>query len=414
MEIKNKTLCCRFCGSGLSHIFISLGLSPLSNAYLSQEQLGKDEPMFPLDVYVCEKCFLVQLPEFESPENIFNDYAYFSSYSDTWVKHTAEYSRKMKVALGLGQDSLVIELASNDGCLLKNFVKMGIPALGVEPARNVARVAIKNGVDTRIAFFGPAAAKQLAAQGKLADLLIGNNVLAHVPDLNDFVSAMKLILKPKGVITMEFPHLAKLIEGNQFDTIYHEHFSYFSFIVADKVFARQGLTIFDVEELPTHGGSLRIFAKHKEDSSRGISPGVKGMLAWELKEGFGDISYYTRVSKQVVILKNQIKRFLEEVNYQDKVIVGYGAPAKGNTFLNYCGISPAMIPFTVDKNPHKQGKYLPGSRIPIESPEKIRDVKPDYVLILPWNLKDEITQQLSFIRDFNGKFVTFIPRLEIF
>ncbi len=317
MEIKKKDFKCRFCNAGLSHIFISLGLSPLSNAFLSREQLNKEEPLFPLDVYVCGKCFLVQLPEFESPERIFSDYAYFSSYSDTWIDHTREYCVKMQEMFGLGSDSFVVELASNDGCLLKNFVKMGIPSLGIEPARNVAQVAIKNGVNTEVAFFGSATAKKLVSLGKRADLVIGNNVLAHVPDLNDFVSATKLILKSEGTITMEFPHLEKLIDGNQFDTIYHEHLSYFSFIVAERIFAKHGLEVFDVEELPTHGGSLRIYVKHKENNTREVSVRVLELRNHELIKGYADISSYEKFKERVVILKQEIQQFLKEKNQRN-------------------------------------------------------------------------------------------------
>jgi len=413
MEIMKNGFKCRFCNSGLSHIFISLGLSPLSNAYLSQEQLDKKEPLFPLDVYVCDKCFLVQLPEFQSPEIIFKDYAYFSSYSDTWIKHTSAYAKKIQCILNLNQRSLVIELASNDGCLLKNFIKMGIPSLGIEPARNVAEFANKNGVETEVAFFGKATAKKLVSQGKLADLLIGNNVLAHVPDLNDFVAGMKLILKPKGIISMEFPHLAKLIEGNQFDTIYHEHFSYFSFMVVEKVFQKHGLKVFDVEEMPTHGGSLRIYAKHSGNADRLITNRVLAMRKREFDAGYDDIKFYEEFKNNVQLLRSEILRFLKKVKDENKIIVGYGAPAKGNTLLNYCGIDSKIIPFTVDKNPVKQGRFLPGSRIPIESPEKIKEVKPDYVLILPWNIKEEVKEQVSFISGWKGKFVTFVPKVVI-
>ncbi len=405
---------CRFCGLELSNIFVSLGVSPLSNAYLKKEQLGIKEPLYPLEVYVCEGCFLVQLPEFESPENIFGgDYAYFSSYSDTWLKHTKEYADEMSKRFCLNESSFVVEVASNDGCLLKNFVKKNIPVLGIEPAQNVAEIARKNGVPTETTFFGSATAKRLALTGKKADLLLGNNVLAHVPDINDFVEGLKILLKPAGVITMEFPHLMKLMDGNQFDTIYHEHFSYFSFITAEKIFNKHGLELFDVQELPTHGGSLRIYAKNKEDSSKTVSAGIASLKQKELKAGFADIAAYCGFKNKVSALKEDIRRFLDVVKKEGKALVGYGAPAKGNTLLNYCGIGTEHIAYTVDKNPYKQSRYLPGSHIPIAPPEKIKETKPDYVLILPWNIKDEIMGQMSFIKSWGGKFVTFVPKIDI-
>jgi len=404
---------CRFCGKSLKNIFVSLGLSPLSNRYLTKDELDKEEPMHPLDVYVCESCFLVQLPEYESPENIFGDYAYFSSYSDTWLKHTKEYADKMTRIFGLNKASWVIEIASNDGCLLKNFIQMGISVLGIEPARNVAETARREGVPTETAFFGADMAKRLASEGKLADLLLGNNVLAHVPDINDFVKGLKILLKKSGLITLEFPHLMRLIDGNQFDTIYHEHFSYLSFITAEKILQKHDLIVFDVEEVPTHGGSLRIYAKHKEDGSRPVSGRVSELRARELKAGYADINHYSEFKNRVNAIKKDILKFLAEVKKEKKTIAGYGAPAKGNTLLNYCGINRDHIPYTVDKNPYKQGRFLPGSRIPIEKPEKIKDTKPDYLLILPWNIKDEIVKQASFIRGWGGRFVTFIPRVEI-
>ncbi|MDD5428821.1 MAG: class I SAM-dependent methyltransferase [Candidatus Omnitrophica bacterium] len=404
---------CRFCGTPLNNVFVSLGRSPLSNSYLTKEDLDKKEPTYPLDVYLCEKCFLVQLPEFESPENIFTDYAYFSSYSDTWLKHTKDYSEKMVKKYGLDKNSFVIEIASNDGCLLENFVRMGIPVLGVEPARNVAEVARKKGVPTEAVFFGAETASRLKKENRPADLLLGNNVLAHVPDINDFVKGMKILLKAGGVITMEFPHLMKLIDGNQFDTIYHEHFSYLSFITVEKIFDKYDLTIFDVEEIPTHGGSLRIYAKHKGDESKPVSAGVDELRGRELKKGYADVNYYSDFKDRVSKLKKEILDFLSKVKKEKKIIVGYGAPAKGNTLLNYCGIRAGQILYTVDRSPHKQGRFLPGSHISIETPDRIRQTKPDYVLILPWNIKDEIMKQMSFIREWGGKFVTFIPGTEI-
>ncbi|MFA6217329.1 MAG: class I SAM-dependent methyltransferase [Candidatus Omnitrophota bacterium] len=404
---------CRFCSSRLETLFVSLGESALSNAFLRKQDVQRKELRFPLDVYVCGDCFLVQLPEYESPEKIFSDYAYFSSYSDTWLKHTKAYADQMASMFSLSGTSRVVEIASNDGCLLKNFIDKGIPVLGIEPAANVALVANRSGVPTQVIFFSEATAKRLKEEGFAADLLVGNNVLAHVPDINDFVKGLKILLKPAGVITMEFPHLMQLVQGNQFDTIYHEHFSYLSFITVEKIFTRQALTIFDVEELPTHGGSLRIYARHSSDQEKGVSNRVSALKAKELAGGFGSIHAYRAFQNNVQRIKQDTIDFLAGLKRQRKTIVGYGAPAKGNTFLNYCGIGTADIPYTVDKNPHKQGSFLPGSHIPIENPEKIKETKPDYVLILPWNIKEEIMEQMSFIREWGGEFVTAIPQLKI-
>ena len=404
---------CRFCDVELSTIFVSLGMSPLANAYLSKDQLDVKEPFYPLDVYVCHKCFLVQLSEFESPENIFSDYAYFSSYSVTWLKHTKTYADKIAKEFGLNKNSFVVEVASNDGCLLQNFVSKNIPVLGIEPARNVAEIARKKDIPTETSFFGVVTAKRLSLEGKRADLLLGNNVFAHVPDINDFVKGLKILLKPSGVITMEFPHLMKLINENQFDTIYHEHFSYFSLITAEKILNTHGLELFDIEELPTHGGSLRIYAKHKEDATKAVLESVAALRNKEIKAGYSDIKHYAGFKDRVSTLKKEIDKFLKALRSESKAIVGYGAPAKGNTLLNYCGIGVDSIPYTVDKNPYKQGRFLPGSHIPIESPDKIKETKPDYVLILPWNIKEEIMEQMSFIRDWGGRFATFIPKVEV-
>ena len=416
MEIKEEKdkINCRFCDSELSHIFVSLGLSPLSNTYLSKEQLRRKEPVFPLDAYVCQKCFLVQLPEVESPKNIFgDDYAYFSSYSETWLKHTKEYTDKMVKLLGLNKKSYVVEVASNDGYLLQNFIPMGIPVLGIEPARNVAEVARKKGVPTETVFFGVETAKRLSFGGRLPDLLLGNNVLAHVPDLNDFIQGLKILLKPGGIITIEFPHLMKLIEDMLFDTIYHEHFSYFSFLTVEKVFAFHGLAIFDVERISTHGGSLRIYAKRIGDASKQISNNVLELCAEEKAGGYNTLRPYLNFSVRVVEKKMEILEFLINAKKNKHTVVGYGAPAKGNTLLNYCGIKSDFISYTVDRNPYKQGKYLPGSHIPIEAPEKIRITKPDFVFVLPWNIKDEVMEQMSFIREWGGKFVIPIPKFEV-
>jgi len=404
---------CRFCNTPLKYLFVSLGASPLSNSYLDEEHLHEMEPFYPLEVYVCENCFLVQLKEFESPEKIFGDYAYFSSYSDTWLKHSENYVDKMIDVFGINRQSYVVEIASNDGYLLQYFSKKKIPVLGIEPAKNVAEEAIRKGIPTETIFFGAETAKRLKSEGKSADLLLGNNVLAHVPNLNDFVAGLKILLKPFGVITIEFPHLIRLMEGVQFDTIYHEHFSYFSFTTVKKVFAGHELVLFDVEELPTHGGSLRIYAKHKQDNTKDISSCVSELKQLEYDTGYTNIDNYLTFKENVKKIKRDILEFLIQAKKDNKTIAGYGAPAKGNTLLNYCGIKTDFIDYTVDRNPHKQGSYLPGSHIPVESPEKIKETKPDYVFILPWNLKEEIMSQMAVIRNWGGKFVIPIPEIEV-
>jgi SAM-dependent methyltransferase len=372
------------------------------------------EPFYPLHAYVCQECFLVQLEEFVSPAEIFTDYAYFSSYSDSWLKHVERYTQQITERLGIGPDSLVAELASNDGYLLQYFAKNSIPVLGIEPAANVAAYAIsQRGIRTETVFFGLETANQLSSKYGKADLLIGNNVLAHVPDINDFVSGMKAFLGKEGVITMEFPHLLRLVERNQFDTIYHEHFSYLSFSTVKRIFNHHGLEMFDVDELPTHGGSIRIYAKHIEDQSKEMSPRVGEMLAQESDAGMSSIEFYADFARKVKETKRRILEFLIEAKNAGKTIAGYGAPGKGNTLLNYCGIRTDFIDYTVDRNPHKQGNFLPGTLIPIYSPEKIRETKPDYVFILPWNLKDEIMETMSFINEWGGKFVTPIPELKV-
>ena len=400
---------CRFCHTELGHTFVDLGLTPLSNAYLDKKQLEQEEPAYPLKVYVCSNCFLVQLPEFQSPENIFADYAYFSSYSDSWLMHAREYTQLMLQRFQYGPDSLVMEIASNDGYLLQYFSQHKIPVLGIEPAGNVARVANQANIPTMVRFFGTSLATELAAQNRKADLLIGNNVLAHVPDLNDFVQGMKRVLKDDGVATLEFPHLLKLVEGNQFDTIYHEHFSYFSFHTAVHVFAKHGLTVFDVQELPTHGGSLRVFVGHTTDRTKKMTQSVGELIDREKQAGMDSLAFYSAFDRQVKKTKHRIREFLVQAKKEKKTIAGYGAPAKGNTLLNYCRIGTELISYTVDKNPVKQGRYLPGTHIPIFPPEKIQETQPDYVVILPWNLKDEIMDQMSCIHNWSGKFVTFIP-----
>jgi 2-polyprenyl-3-methyl-5-hydroxy-6-metoxy-1,4-benzoquinol methylase len=404
---------CRFCNKPLRYLFLSLGSFPLSNSFLTQEELHQREIFYPLDVYVCDHCFLVQLQEYETPENIFSDYAYFSSYSDTWLKHSKKYSEDMIRLFRLDRNSFVIEIASNDGYLLQYFADRRIPVLGIEPARNVAEVARNKGIPTETIFFGSETAKRLASEGKHADLLLGNNVLAHVPSLNDFVKGLKILLKPRGVITMEFPHLMRMMEETQFDTIYHEHFSYFSFLTVEKIFHAYGLILFDVEELSTHGGSLRIYARHAEDKAKPVTERVDQLKQKEMDAGYGDIRHYLGFQEKVRAIKREILKFLIKVKEEGKTVVGYGAPAKGNTLLNYCGIRTDFIDYTVDRNHHKQGLYLPGSHILIVEPGKIRETKPDYVFILPWNLKDEIMEQMAFIREWGAKFVIPIPRIQV-
>jgi 2-polyprenyl-3-methyl-5-hydroxy-6-metoxy-1,4-benzoquinol methylase len=405
---------CRFCASPLETTFVDLGMSPLCESFLRADQLDQMEPFYPLHAYVCGKCFLVQLQQYVSPEDIFNDYAYFSSYSDSWLAHAKAYSEKMIQLFSLNHESLVVELASNDGYLLQNFVAKGIPALGIEPAANVAEVAVSKGVPTLVKFFGRETAGELAAAGKQADLLLGNNVLAQVPDLNSFVAGMKILLKPRGVITMEFPHLLRLMRENQFDTIYHEHFSYFSLWTVEKIFAAHGLTLFDVEELPTHGGSLRIYARHAEDASNQLSSRVADLRARELATGVNRLETYASFGEQVKETKRGLLEFLIRARREGKRVAGYGAPGKGNTLLNYCAIRTDFLDYTVDRNPHKHGKFLPGTHIPIYPPEHIRETRPDYLLILPWNLKDEIMAQNAYVREWNGRFVVPIPEVRVY
>ncbi len=405
---------CRFSGQPLHHSFVDLGMSPLANAYLSAEQLNQAEKYYPLHAYVSENTLLVQLEQFETPDNIFSDYAYFSSYSESWLKHAKAYTEMIVERFGLNQNHQVIEIASNDGYLLQNFVDKGIPVLGIEPAENIAKVAEEKGIPSLIKFFGVQTAKELVIQGIKADLLIGNNVLAHVPNLNDFIAGLKIILNPNGILTMEFPHVLQLIQQNQFDTIYHEHFSYFSFLTVDKIFAAHNLTLFDVEELPTHGGSLRIYAKHDDAENPSISERVKDLKAKEIAAGLHLIETYITFGEKVKETKRKLLRFLLEAQVEGKSIVGYGAPAKGNTLLNYCGIGRDFIDYTVDRNPHKQGLFLPGTHIPIASPDKIRETQPDYLLILPWNLKEEIMEQMAFIGEWGGQFVVPIPEVKVY
>lgn len=405
---------CRFCQAPLEHTFVDLGMSPLCEAFLKAEDRKKMEAFYPLHVYVCGQCFLVQLEEFVSPQEIYRDYRYFSSYSDSWLDHSKRYTDAILERFPLFRKGLVAELASNDGYLLQYFVARGISVLGIEPAATAAAIAIGKGIRTEQKFFGNATVGELMGAYGKADLLIGNNVLAHVPDINDFVSAMKVFLAPEGVITMEFPHLLTLVEGNQFDTIYHEHFSYLSFTTVAQIFKHHGLALFDVEELPTHGGSLRIYARHREDQSKTVSPAVTELLLRERNTGVRSLSYYTSFREKVHETKRAILQFLIQAKEEGKTIVGYGAPGKGNTLLNYCGIRTDFLDYTVDRNPHKHGCFLPGTLIPICHPDKIKETRPDFVFILPWNLKYEIMKQLEFIGDWGGKFVVPVPELKVF
>lgn len=405
---------CRFCGAPLRTTFVDLGVSPLCQTHIAPEQLQHMEPFYPLHAWVCDACFLVQLQEFVAPDSIFTEYAYFSSYSTSWVEHARRYTQMAIQRFGLHAGSKVMEIASNDGYLLQHFVAAGIPVLGVEPAANVARVAIERGVPTTVQFLGRDSGRAMAREHGLADLVLGNNVLAHVPDINDFVQGMRELLAPAGVITMEFPHLQRLIEGNQFDTIYHEHFSYLSFTTVEQVFAAHGLVLFDVEELPTHGGSLRIFARHAAHTALPVGPAVAALRQRELELGYRGLERYRGFGQQVQRTKHELLAFLIEAKRQGKRIVGYGAPGKGNTLLNYCGIRTDFLDFTVDANPYKQGKYTPGTRIPILAPEALRQARPDYVLILPWNLQEEIRAQAAYIREWGGRFVVPIPSVKVF
>jgi SAM-dependent methyltransferase len=405
---------CRFCRTPLRYLFVSLGSSPLSNAFLREVDLHKMEPYYPLDVYVCENCLLVQLDEFEKPTDIFNnDYAYFSSYSESWLSHCRQYADMAVKRFRLNEGSSVVEIASNDGYLLQYFKKYNIPVLGIEPAENTAAVALANGIPTEVAFFDKVYAERMCQEDRQADLIIGNNVLAHNPNLNDFVGGLKPALKEGGVITMEFPHLVRLVEEIQFDTIYHEHFSYFSFLSVEKIFLRHGLVIFDVEELPTHGGSLRIYAGHPEDPGKSLTAHVEELRTRERASGYGNIPQYLSFYPKVQSVKRDLLQCLITLKKEGKKIVGYGAPAKGNTLLNYCGIRTDFLDYTVDLSPHKQNCYLPGSHIPVKHPDRIREDRPDYVLILPWNIKEEIIEQVGYIREWGGRFIIPIPHVQI-
>jgi SAM-dependent methyltransferase len=403
---------CRFCGHRLHTTFVDLGMSPLCESFVAAEARNRMEPFFPLHVYLCDRCFLVQLEEYVTPDNIFTEYAYFSSYSDSWVEHARRYVEAIRERLQLGAASQVVEIASNDGYLLQHFVAREVPVLGVEPAANVARVAVDKGIPTVVRFFGADTARDLAASHGPADLVVGNNVLAHVPDINDFVEGLRILLKPTGTVTMEFPHLVRLMEENQFDTIYHEHFSYLSLLSAQAVFEAHGLRVYDVDQIPTHGGSLRIYACLAR-SAQQATPAVRALADAEEQFGLRRVETYTRFSEQVKETKRRLLSFLIDARRAGKSIVGYGAPGKGNTLLNYCGIRTDFIDYTVDRNPYKHGKFLPGTHIPIYPPERIRETRPDYVLILPWNLREEIVQQHAYIRDWGGRFVVPIPTVTV-
>lgn len=410
-----KTIHCRFCKSLLKHTFVDLGLSPIANDYIAPNQTESMEPFYPLHVYVCHRCFLVQLPEYRHENEIFTDnYAYFSSYSTSWLTHAKTYVEAMCKRFRFSQHQLVIELASNDGYLLQYFKEKNIPVLGVEPTRNTAAVAVKKGIPTITKFFGVDTAKMMIREGQKADLLIGNNVLAHVPDINDFVAGMQLVLKPDGILTMEFPHLLKLMQKNQFDTIYHEHFSYFSFLCVERIFAAHGLTLFDVEEIRTHGGSLRIYAKHTRNTRFPISNRVRKLKKKEIAFGLNTLFTYAHFRKKVAKIKFDFLEFLLKVRRLGKTVVGYGAPAKGNTFLNFCGTRTDFIEYTVDTSPYKQDHFLPGVKIPVYKPEKIFETKPDYILILPWNIKREIMNSLPEVKKWGGHFMTAIPKLTVY
>jgi predicted TPR repeat methyltransferase len=409
-----KPGCCRFCGVRLEHTVVDLGMSPLCESYVSADRLNCVEPFYPLHVWVCSECFLVQVEEYVTGEEIFTDYAYFSSYSESWLAHSKRYVDQMIEQLHLTPESRVIEVASNDGYLLQYFVHRGIPVLGIEPAANVAKVAEEKGVPTLIKFFGRETARELVASGDRADLLLGANVLAQVHDLNDFVAGLQILLAPGGTITIEFPHVMRMIDGNQFDTIYHEHFSYFSLYSAERIFAAHGLAIYDVEELPTHGGSLRIYARHADEDHRPETQRLADVRQRELDAGVATVGYYASFEGRVRETKRRLLATLIDIKQRGQRVVAYGAPGKGNTLLNYCGIRDDFVDFTVDRSPHKQGKFLPGTRIPVLHPDRLREARPDYVLILPWNIKDEIMAQLSSIREWGGQFLVPIPEARVY
>jgi SAM-dependent methyltransferase len=403
---------CRFCGAPLSVVFADLGMCPIANSLVPEHRLAAMEPFYPLRAFVCERCFLVQAEEFEAPEGIFSDYTYFSSYSTSWLAHCQAYTDQIVERLSLGPQHTVVEVGSNDGYLLQYFHERGIRVIGVEPAANVAQEAIVKGIPTIVRFFGTGLAEELRDESS-ADLLIGNNVLAHMPDVNDFVAGLKTLLKPTGVATVEFPHLMRLVEENQFDTIYHEHFSYFSFLTVTRIFEEHQLRVFDVEELPTHGGSLRVYARHAANDTLAETDRVGELAARERAAGYEQLGVYTSFGERMAVTKREVLRHLIEAKDAGKTVVGYGAPAKGTTLLNYCGIGTDFVEYTVDKSPHKQGHYLPGVHIPIREPDEIRRTRPDYVFILPWNLKGEIMEEISFVRDWGGRFMVRAPEMTV-
>jgi SAM-dependent methyltransferase len=404
---------CRSCDAALQNTFVDLGSSPLANAYLTKAQLTDPEHFYPLHVYVCDRCFLVQLPPVTTPEELFGEYAYFSSYSDSWVEHARRYVEEVVDRFGLGSDDRIVEIASNDGYLLRHFTERGIPVLGIEPAQNVAMAAEEAGIPTLAEFFGLGTAERLRTDGEAADLVIGNNVLAHVPELGDFIAGVRVLLKPEGVVTMEFPHLLRLIEKVEFDTIYHEHLSYFSLLAVERLFAEARLTLFDVEELPTHGGSLRIYARHEENASIPIGPRVAELRQGELDAGLARLETYTGFDERVRDVKRGLLDFLIRAKREGKSVVGYGAPAKATTLLNYCGMRSDFLDYVVDRSPHKQGRVLPGVHLEIQDPSEVERTKPDFLLVLAWNLTDEIVEQMSHVREFGCRFVVPIPETTI-
>ena len=405
---------CRFCGATELHLVVDLGMSPLCENFLTRDQLLQMEPFYPLRALFCEECGLVQVEEYIGGREIFcGQYAYFSSYSDTWLRHARQYTEQMIQRFDLNTSSHVVELASNDGYLLRNFVERGIPCLGIEPAENVAKAAQAKGIPTRVEYFGTELARILVGEGLQADLVAANNVLAHVPDLNDFVAGIKTLMAEQGVLTVEFPHLMRLIEGNQFDTIYQEHYCYFSFRTVERILAAHGITLFDVEELPTHGGSLRIYGRHAEDAAIPVAPAVRAMRQREIAAGYDQVATYRGFAGRVAEAKHNLLDFLIHARREGKRVAAYGAPGKGNTLLNYCGIREDLLEYAVDRNPYKHGRYLPGTHIPVYAPEKLAETRPDYVLILPWNLKEEIVRQLAYVRNWGAQFVVPIPQLTI-
>lgn len=404
---------CRFCKAPLRENFADLGMTPLSNSFIAPDRASSMEPFYPLHAWVCSDCRLVQLEDFESPKNLFHEYIYFSSYSDSWLQHAEAYAEAITKRFGLTRKSTVVEIASNDGYLLQYFQRYGINVLGVEPAANVAAVATAKGIPSEVAFFSEATAKRLKAAGVAPDLMTANNVLAHVPDINDFVKGFAVLLKSDGVLTVEFPHLLHLMQETQFDTIYHEHFSYLSLHVVQRIFARHSLRVFDVQRLLTHGGSLRVFACHVASTAHAEATAVAAVLQMELDAGLETHDAYRRFASQVIETKCALLRFLVNAHAAGKVVAAYGAPAKGNTLLNYCGAGPELVAFTVDRSPHKQGMLLPGTRIPVRKPEAILEEKPDYILILPWNLQEEVTTQMAAVRQWGGKFIIPIPTVQV-